>query len=98
MRLSRKLFWFIALFLVLIALFYLRQSKALVIPAAAAAQCPAGSYSLGDGACKLEPTGCPYGDSIPIDSPKCVPPPTEVQPEVEKPMSQNIVTEKNKCE
>lgn len=23
------------------------------------------------------PTGCPYGDSIPIDSPKCVAPPTE---------------------
>ncbi len=23
---------------------------------------------------KPEPTGCPYGDSIPVDSPKCVPP------------------------
>lgn len=23
------------------------------------------------------PTGCPYGDSIPVDSPKCVPPPEE---------------------
>lgn len=34
--------------------------------------CPAGSYDIGiskDGSpiCKLEPTGCPYGDSIPMD-------------------------------
>jgi len=36
------------------------------------ATCPAGSYNIGitkDGSplCKLEPTGCPYGDSIPMD-------------------------------
>lgn len=36
------------------------------------ATCPAGSYDIGiskDGSplCKLEPTGCPYGDSIPMD-------------------------------
>jgi len=41
--------------------------------------CPAGSYSIGiekngEHICKLEPTGCPFGDSIPLDSPKCVPP------------------------
>ena len=36
--------------------------------------CPAGSYNAG-GFCKNEPTGCPYGDSIPVDSPKCVAPP-----------------------
>lgn len=24
--------------------------------------------------CKGPPTGCPYGDSIPLDSPKCAPP------------------------
>lgn len=34
--------------------------------------CPAGSYDIGitkdgDPICKLEPTGCPYGDSIPMD-------------------------------
>ena len=34
--------------------------------------CPKGSYDIGinkDGSplCKLEPTGCPYGDSIPMD-------------------------------
>jgi hypothetical protein len=45
-------------------------------------QCPAGSYDIGiekDGSviCKLEPTGCPYGDSIPLDSPKCAPPAPE---------------------
>lgn len=42
--------------------------------------CPAGSYEIGrkdpggEPICKLEPTGCPYGDSIPLDSPKCAPP------------------------
>ncbi len=41
--------------------------------------CPTGSYNIGitkDGSplCKLEPTGCPFGDSIPLDSPKCAPP------------------------
>lgn len=40
--------------------------------------CPPGSYSIGiekDGVhiCKLEPTGCPFGDSVPLD--KCAPPP-----------------------
>lgn len=34
--------------------------------------CPAGSYSIGidengQHICKQEPTGCPYGDSIPMD-------------------------------
>lgn len=33
--------------------------------------CPGGSYSIGDGLCKPEPTGCPYGDSIALDSGKC---------------------------
>lgn len=40
--------------------------------------CPPGSYNIGtkDGIepiCKLEPTGCPFGDSVPLD--KCAPPP-----------------------
>ena len=40
--------------------------------------CPSGSYNIGtkDGVnpiCKLEPTGCPWGDSVPMD--KCSPPP-----------------------
>jgi hypothetical protein len=26
---------------------------------------------------KIKPTGCPYGDSIPLDSPKCVAPQQE---------------------
>lgn len=43
------------------------------------ASCPSGSYLIGydkDGVnpiCKLEPTGCPFGDSVPLD--KCTPPP-----------------------
>lgn len=37
--------------------------------------CPAGSYNIGaskngEVICKLEPTGCPYGDSIPL-GPDC---------------------------
>lgn len=39
--------------------------------------CPAGSYPIGDGNCKNEPTGCPWGDSIPKDSEKCAPPKNE---------------------
>lgn len=48
-------------------------------------QCLPGSYEIGradDGSpiCKAEPTGCPYGDSIPLDSPKCAPStPEEIQ-------------------
>lgn len=33
-------------------------------------ECPAGSYNINtkdEPICKLEPTGCPYGDSIPLD-------------------------------
>lgn len=26
------------------------------------------------------PTGCPYGDSIPVDSPKCAPPAATIEP------------------
>lgn len=49
--------------------------------------CPAGSYDVGisktnEPLCKLEPTGCPYGDSIPLDSIKCVAPVDEVKPVV----------------
>lgn len=42
--------------------------------------CPEGSYLIGynkndpnEPICKLEPTGCPFGDSVPLD--KCTPPP-----------------------
>lgn len=28
----------------------------------------------GAAVCRSAPTGCPYGDSIPVDSPKCAPP------------------------
>ncbi len=56
--------------------------------------CPAGSYDIGiskDGSpiCKLEPTGCPYGDSIPMDMcakfepqtlPATTPEPIEAEP------------------
>lgn len=43
-----------------------------VTASAAKLECEAGTYDAG-GFCKVEPTGCPYGDSIPLDSPKCAP-------------------------
>jgi len=46
-------------------------------PQTAKASCPDGTYNINTEAepvCKQQPTGCPYGDSIPVDSPKCVPP------------------------
>lgn len=45
----------------------------IVTASAATLECPAGTYDAG-GFCKNEPTGCPYGDSIPLDSPKCAAP------------------------
>lgn len=42
--------------------------------AKAADGCPAGQTPIGGGECRIEVTGCPYGDSIPKDSDKCVPP------------------------
>lgn len=29
--------------------------------------CPVGTRPTGGGGCKIEPTGCPYGDSVPLD-------------------------------
>jgi hypothetical protein len=73
----------IALMLVLIAgITYCAVSgyQVKLIPQKAGAQttndgCPAGSYNIGESKdgqviCKLEPTGCPYGDSIPL-GPDC---------------------------
>jgi len=53
--------------------------------------CPAGTRLVGyenddkqKPVCKGEPTGCPYGDQIPVDSPKCAPAVvTPVEPEWE---------------
>jgi len=58
--------------------------------------CPEGSYNIGetkqDGEiiCKIEPTGCPYGDSIPL-GPEC-----DKQKPVEKiiPQVQGTIIEK----
>lgn len=44
----------------------------LVLPVSTSSQgyvCPAGSYEIGvkgEGKCKRDPTGCPYGDSVPL--------------------------------
>ncbi len=40
-------------------------------------KCTEGYYDAG-GFCKSEPTGCPYGDSIPVDSPKCASPQSQI--------------------
>lgn len=49
--------------------------------------CPAGSYAIGykddKPICKLEPTGCPYGDSIPL-GPEC----DKFKPQEVKPVSE----------
>ena len=68
------------------------KSEAYSAPASPPAKlCPAGSYLLDykDNQqqmpiCKLEPTGCPYGDSIPLgaDCDKHAPQPVPVQVEV----------------
>lgn len=35
--------------------------------------CPEGQEPIGGGACRITPTGCPFGDSVPLD--KCEPGP-----------------------
>lgn len=59
-------------------------------------KCPEGSYLIGfehDGSavCKLEPTGCPYGDSIPL-GPQCdkQAPAASVKPMPEVPVARPI--------
>lgn len=58
-------------------------------------ECPEGSYNIGvekngEPICKLEPTGCPYGDSIPMDT--C----DKFAPENQT--SQNVATVENTVE
>lgn len=55
-----------------------------VASAQTASVCPEGSYQIdvtkdGQPLCKLQPTGCPYGDSIPLgpDCDKHAPQPTQ---------------------
>jgi len=102
MKLSAKAYVIaLGLVLVLSGVSFQTISKTLAEPVnEAQAGCPAGTYNMGsdkDGEylCKLQPTGCPYGDSIPLDSPKCAPPenpnaydrwepaPTPIQPKAE---------------
>lgn len=40
--------------------------------------------------CKAAPTGCPYGDSIPLDSPKCAAPMSTPESSMSTPMSTNF--------
>lgn len=72
----------ITLVLVIIALWVMTAS-------AATTDCPAGTYDAG-GFCKNEPTGCPYGDSIPMDSPKCAPPVETPEPSFTPPTENDI--------
>lgn len=73
----------VLLALVALTLFTLYMSSK---TSATQATCPKGSYDIGISdktggpICKLEPTGCPYGDSIPF-GPDCDKhKPVEVQP------------------
>lgn len=69
----------------------LGQSKAQTV-------CPPGSYAIDEGICKKEPTGCPYGDSIPLDSPKCVPHSEEEIKAAEQPPVTPAPTENSRCQ
>lgn len=61
--------------------------------------CPEGSYNIGEEKngqviCKIEPTGCVNGDSIPLDSPKCEnnePPKEVVAPEPLEPYKEEDI-------
>jgi hypothetical protein len=61
----KTFFWFAIV--VVLFFWFLRQSGYTQQPQ----QCPPGSYPIGlekdQMICKLEPTGCPYGDSIPME-------------------------------
>ena len=63
-------------------------------------RCPEGSYEISgknedEVLCKLEPTGCPYGDSIPLgpDCDKHAPQPTGTTADSDKGEVQAAVTE-----
>jgi len=81
--------WLIILGLVFLLFYTLK-----VAASGEANPCPSGSYQIdvrdGKPLCKLEPTGCPYGDSIPLDSPKCAAP-VESKPPKQKAMSHNNI-------
>lgn len=55
---------------VLLALWVFNQIEANAQADPTVNRCPAGSYEIGskteEPLCRLEPTGCPYGDSIPL--------------------------------
>lgn len=76
----------------------------LIITAGAQPQtqsCPAGSYNIGtkDGInpiCKLEPTGCPYGDSIPMDMCNKFKPVEPVQQAPVEVLSETVIQEGGK--
>lgn len=62
-----------------LAFVFVTGAKTLTKPdnaAAAEYTCPAGQTPIGGGECRIEVTGCPWADSIPKDSEKCVPPET----------------------
>lgn len=70
-----KLFLVVLTSLWLISAIMLNHAPERLAGHASAAEdsCPAGTYELGpdkitgEPVCKADPTGCPYGDSIPID-------------------------------
>lgn len=85
--------WVALMVFVLAVLFAI---KANAEPARPAVRCQPGTYEQGEpgeGICRKEPTGCPYGDSVPNDSEHCVPPPANVPPATQTDVSQNIQAE-----
>lgn len=78
MSLNKVLTGALVVQLIIVGILLIMPAQSRTQPAEAQQQsnpCPAGSYDIGiskDGQpiCKLEPTGCPYGDSIPL-GPEC---------------------------
>lgn len=86
--------------ILIVGFILISQTVGAVSTPVGAKECPAGTFlvtyednDFQKPICKGEPTGCPYGDQIPVDSPKCVPP-VELQPiaEVESTTPEYVLT------
>lgn len=72
-------------------------------PVREAQKCPEGSYDIGitkngEPLCKLEPTGCPYGDSIPLEVCDKFAPQPEPKTEISEPEPEPEMVETNNIE
>lgn len=61
--------FFIVVFFIIITYVFYKITYAYIAKPVAAITCPNGQYLIDEekGICKIQPTGCPYGDSIPVE-------------------------------